>query len=150
MLVPVTDSATDWIEEEDRGCRRERIARLEWLVEHYPANRDGIVTGGGLISIQLLDEARYCFTYGQYVATAVLGAALAERVLAARFRLVGRDKLAEATAQSLLREARQCGWITEAEYKQLDRIRQLRNPLVHLSTATQFGDCRAPRRPRRP
>lgn len=33
--------------------------------------------------------------------------------------------------QTLLHEARQSGWITEAEYLELDSVRQLRNPLLH-------------------
>ena len=127
----MTDSATSWIENEDRGCRHDRITRLEWLLENYPANHHGLLLAGGELTLQLLDEARYCFTYGNYLATAVLGAALIERILAANFSLRGRDDLERTGAQSLFREARRCGWITEAEHRQLDRVRQLRNPLVH-------------------
>ena len=39
--------------------------------------------------------------------------------------------LSERGGQSLLREALQCGWITDAEFDQLDKFRQLRNPLIH-------------------
>ena len=89
--------------------------------------------------MQLLEEARYCFTYGQYLATAVLGVAFIERLLAAMFFGSGRDDLERAGGQSLLREARLCGWITEAEYIQLDKIRQLRNPLVHFRRPLASG-----------
>ena len=135
----MTNSATDWIENEDRGCRHDRIARLEWLAENYPANRYGVLLNGGWLSFQLLEEARYCFTYGQYLATAVLGVALVEHILAAKFFASGRDDLERAGGQALLREARRCGWITEAEYFQLDKVRQLRNPLVHFRRPLASG-----------
>ena len=127
----MTDSATSWIENEDRGCREARVARLEWLAKNYPPNRYGFMLFGGWVSQQLLEEARYCFTYGQYLASAVLGVAFVERILAAKFYAGGRDDLERAGGQTLLQEARQCGWITDAEFDQLNRVRQLRNPLVH-------------------
>ena len=127
----MTDSVTSWIENEDRVCREARVARLEWLARNYPPNRYGFLLNGGWISQQLLEEARYCFTYGQYLASAVLGVAFVERILAAKFYASGRDDLERAGGQSLLQEARQCGWITDAEFDQLDKVRQLRNPLVH-------------------
>ena len=127
----MTDSATSWIEDEDRGCREARVDRLEWLTTNYPPNRYGFLLGGGWLSQQLLEEARYCFTYGQYLASGVLGVAFIERILAAKFYASGRDDLERAGGQSLLREARQCGWITDAEFDQFDRVRQLRNHSVH-------------------
>lgn len=102
--------------------------------------------------MQLLEEARYCFTCGQYLATAVLGVAFVERLLAAKFFAAGRDDLERAGGHSLLGEARRCGWITEAEYVQLDRIRQLRNPLVHFRRPLASGtvERRALRQAREP
>ena len=127
----MTDPATRLIEDEDRRCREARVARLEWLESNYPLDRYGFMLFGGWVSQQLLGEARYCFTYGQFLASAVLGVAFAERILAAKFYAIGRDDLERAGGQSLLREALQCGWITDAEFDQLDKFRQLRNPLIH-------------------
>ncbi|MEE8542691.1 MAG: hypothetical protein V3S94_02435 [Gammaproteobacteria bacterium] len=127
----MTDSATSWIENEDRGCRDARIARLEWLATNYPANRHGFLLSGGWLSLQLLEEARCCFTYGQFLATAVLGVAFVERLLAAKFFAAGRDDLERAGGQALLREGLECGWLTETEFDQFDRVRQLRHSLIH-------------------
>ena len=126
-----TDSANAWIEHEDRNCRQDRIARLQWLAGNYPASHHRVLLHGGLVSQQLLEEAKYCFAYGQYLATAVLGVAFVEHTLAAQFYASGRNDLERVGGKSLLGEARQSGWITESEYYELDRIRQLRNPLVH-------------------
>ena len=58
--------------------------------------------------------------------------AFVERILAAEFYATsGRNDLERAGGQKLLREARQCGWITDAEFDQLDRVRQLRHSMVH-------------------
>ena len=102
----MTDSATSWIENEDRGCREARVVRLEWLAKTHPPNRYGFMLFGGWVSQQLLEEARYCFTYGQYLASAVLGVAFVERILAAKFYAGGRDDLKRAGGQTLLQEAR--------------------------------------------
>ena len=118
-----------WIENEDRNRRQDRIARLQWLAENYPAASHGFLLQG--LSFQLLEEAKYCFAYGQFLATAVLGIGFVEHVLAAKFYASGRDDLERASLQTLLHEARQSGWITEAEYRELDSARQLRNPLLH-------------------
>ena len=148
----MTDSATSWIEDEDRGCREARVDRLEWLTTNYPPNRYGFLLGGGWLSQQLLEEARYCFTYGQYLASGVLGVAFIERILAAKFYASGRDDLERAGGQSLLREARQCGWITDAEFDQFDRVRQLRNHSVHYRRPFAAGtvDRRAIQQEREP
>ena len=125
----MSDSPTAWIENEDRHNRPDRIARLQWLAANYPAARRGFLLQGQ--SFHLLEEAKYCFAYGQFLATAVLGIAFVEHTLAARFYANGRDDLERATVQTLLHEARQSGWVTEAEYLELDSVRQLRNPLLH-------------------
>ena len=127
----MVDSPSEWLENEDRTCRRERISRLEWLVEKYPGSSRGFAVHGGWQALRLLEEARYCFTYGQFLATAVLGMAFIEQVLAARFYGHGRSDLERAQGESLLQEARENGWITETEHRQLKRIRQHRNRVMH-------------------
>ena len=148
----MTDSTTRLIEDEDRRCREARGARLEWLESNYPSNRYGFMLFGGWVSQQLLEEARYCFTYGQYLASAVLGVAFVERILAAKFYASGRDDLERAGGQSLLQEARQYGWITDVDFDQLDRVRQIRNPLVHFRRPFSSGtvDRRAIQQEREP
>jgi len=78
-----------------------------------------------------LDEVKYCYVYGQYLAAAILGVAFLERVLAAQFYALGRNDLERSGALDLLREAVRSGWLSEDEFDEFDRMRQLRNPLVH-------------------
>jgi len=74
---------------------------------------------------------KYCYVYGQYLAAAILGVAFLERVLAAQFYALGRNDLERSGALDLLREAVRSGWLSEDEFDEFDRMRQLRNPLVH-------------------
>ena len=122
--------AQDWLKREDEAERPERQERLRWIVKHYPAAQ-GFALYGGWLSKQLLEEAKYSFVYGQYVAAAILGVAFVERVLAALFYGAGRNDLERASANGLFAEALRCGWLTQTDFEHFDRIRQLRNPLVH-------------------
>ena len=121
----------EWIARQDIVSRPERIARLEWLAENYPSSDVGFILYGGRLSLRLLEEAKYCFAYGQFLATAILGVAFIERVVAARFYAAGRDDLERAGGLDLLREALRSGWISREEFDRFDRVRHLRNPIVH-------------------
>lgn len=123
--------ARQWIEQEDAVARADRIARLEWLASNYPSSELGFMLHGGWLSHRLLEEARYCFAYGQFLAVAILGVAFIERILAARFYAAGRDDLERAGGHDLLREALRSAFISQSEFDQFDKVRRLRNPLVH-------------------
>ncbi len=122
--------AQNWLEREDEIARPERQERLRWIVEHYPP-AEGFLLSGGWLSKQLLEEAKHSFVYGQYVAAATLGVAFVERILASQFYAAGRDDLERAGGHELLSEALRCGWLTQADFDRFDRMRGLRNPLVH-------------------
>jgi len=79
----------------------------------------------------LFEEMRYCFAYGQFLATIIVGLAYTERTLAAKFFAAGRDDLERAGIAKLLREARGCGILSSDEAAELDRIRRTRNPATH-------------------
>jgi hypothetical protein len=123
--------AHDWLVSEDEGTRAERADRLAWLAEAYPGGPHGLLVNGGWLSKQLLEEVKYCFTYGQYVATAVLGYALIERLLAAELYAQGRDELERAPSERLIIAARDHKMISDTEYDVLNGIRSFRNPLLH-------------------
>lgn len=127
-----------WLVAEDEACRNQRAERLAWLVESYPQAASGLLVHGGWLSHQLLEEAKYCFAYGQFIATTILGYALAERLLASELYARGRNDLERARSETLLDGARQNHMITDEEFSLLDKLRALRNPLVHFRRP--FGD----------
>ena len=129
MSVDPTKPA-DWLSHEDDVSRKGRIARLEWLACVLPAG-DYLTFHGGLMSKYLFEEMRYCFAYGQFLATIVLGLAYIERTLAAKFYAAGRNDLERARVAVLLVEARQAGILSAHEMDEIDRIRRARNPVIH-------------------
>ena len=119
-----------WLEREDDAERAQRQDRLDWIVEHYPP-AEGFFMTGGWLSMQLLEETKYCFVYGQYIAAATLGVAFVERLLASQLYMAGRNDLERASGRRLLEEALKCGWLTQTDFDRFNRIRGFRNPLLH-------------------
>jgi hypothetical protein len=123
-------TSIEWLDREDAAARADRLSRLDWMAKLHTESSDYLVQGGRE-SIQLFDEARYCYVYGQYLATTILGVAFVERIIAARFYMSGRNDLERAGGLDLLRAAVDEGWMTDSEFYQFDRMRRLRNPLAH-------------------
>ncbi len=123
-------SSEEWLTREDSICRDDRLARLDWLARKM-THTDYLTFPGGLISKYLFEEARYCFVYGQFLAVIVLGLSYIEHTLAALFYRAGRNDLERATISTLLQEARNNGWVTQAEFDKLQRAREVRNPVTH-------------------
>src|SRR5215210_1333582 len=122
-----------WLRAEDQGCFDERIARLEWLAAKAPQQQHWLFSGGWL-NHQLFEEARYCFVYGQFLSSAILGFAFIDRTLAAMFYASGRNDLERASSKRLFQEAHKKDWITNEEFDLFEKARKLRNPLTHFRT----------------
>jgi hypothetical protein len=122
--------AEEWLTREDNICHQDRLARLNWLASRLP-DAEYWTFPGGLTSKYLFEEIRYCFVYGQFLATIVLGLSYIERTLASLFYASGRNDLERASITTLLREALNCGWINQIEFDNLQRVRKIRNPITH-------------------
>jgi hypothetical protein len=119
-----------WLDNEDRVEREARIERLRWLTEQMP-KVDWMLYGTGPISKYLFEEARYCFAYGQYLASIVLGLAFIELSLGGAFYGAGRNDLERAGIAALSKEALAVGWLSQADYEAIEQARQYRNPITH-------------------
>ena len=122
--------AEDWLSHEDVVAREGRITRLEWMENQLP-QCEYIGFLGGDIAHYLFEEARYCFAYGQFLATIVLGLAFIEQSLAGHFYMAGRNDLKRAPVSILFTEALNEGWITQTEFDYLEHARKIRNPITH-------------------
>ncbi len=120
----------EWLTREDIVCHPDRLARLKWLSDIAP-KAEYWTFPGGLLAKYLIEEARYCFVYGQFLATTVLGIAYIERTVAALFFATGRNDLERAGLTQLLKEALNYGWVDQREYANLQHARQIRNPITH-------------------
>jgi len=122
--------AEQWLDREDNAARSGRLDRLTWLAREMP-KVDWLIFRGGLMTKYLFEEARYCFVYGQFLATIVLSLALIERELAALFYESGRNDLERAGIWELAKQAFETGWLTQEEFEWVEDLRQIRNPIVH-------------------
>lgn len=122
--------AENWLAREDMVAREGRVSRLKWMETHMP-QCEYIAFQGGLMSKFLYEETRYCFTYGQYLATIVLGLAFIEHSIAGQFHASGRDDLERASVSRLFNEALDQGLINQTEFENLDHARKVRNPVTH-------------------
>ena len=123
-------SSQEWLNREDSVARQDRLARLDWLVSKAPA-AEYWAFPGGVMAKYLFEETRYCFVYGQFLATIVLGLSYIEHTLAALFYAAGRNDLERANISTLLREAIDYGWVNQTEFDNLERARETRNPVTH-------------------
>ena len=128
--------AEEWLSHEDEICREDRIARLKWMEDHLPQCEYFGFHGGGM-SLYLYEETRYCFAYGQYLATIVLGLAFIEQSLAAHFFSTGSDEVKRANVSVLFTKALDEGWITQVEFDNLEHARKVRNPITHFREYTK-------------
>src|SRR2546423_8462803 len=120
----------EWLGREEAINREARISRLDWMASRMP-DANHLRFPGGLISKYLFEETRYCFVYAQFLAVIILGLSYIEHTLAAMFYAAGRNDLERGSISTLLREAVSTGWITQAEFDNLDRAREIRNPITH-------------------
>ena len=123
-------TASNWLDTEDAQWREDRLLRLNWLIDNSPEAAYWIFPGGSLAK-SLFEEMRYCFVYGQFLATTILGLAYIERTLAALFHATGRNDLKRAGVSKLLKEAHTYGLIVTSEYQHLDNLRRTRNIYAH-------------------
>jgi len=129
-MTSIFSAAAEWLTREDNTCRKERLARLDWLASRSP-DAEYWVFPGGLVSKYLFEEARYCFVYGQYFATTVVGLAYIEHTLASLFYASGRNDLERASISTLLKEALNHGCVSQMELDNLQHARDVRNAITH-------------------
>ena len=128
--------AENWLFHEDEICREGRTARIKWMEDHLP-QCDYFGFHGGVMSLYLYEETRYCFAYGQYLATIVLGLAFIEQSLAAHFFAAGSNEVKKANVSVLFTKALDEGWITQVEFDNLEHARKVRNPITHFREYTK-------------
>ena len=129
-MVESVSEAEEWLANEDRLEFDARRSRLDWLIDAAPEAEFWMFPGGFLARASF-EEARYCFVYGQFTATVLVGLSYTERTLAALFYASGRDDLERANLSRLLKEARNSSLLTDQEFNDLERARGVRNDYAH-------------------
>lgn len=107
-----------------------RASRIAWLATKIKEN-DLYHLQDGAFSQLLFHETAESYVNGQFVATIVLGFSFIERAIAGRLHHVN-DKVAErGSSEQLIAAALKRQWITREESEALNRLRLLRNPVIH-------------------
>ena len=142
--MPNRKRAEKWLGNEDTVAFEGRLSRLQWIQAKYPAISLQLFPGG-LLSKYLFEEARYCFVYGQFLATVMLALAFVERVLAADLYGGGLEAAKKDRFQRLLEHHLERNTITAEEFAQIECARRNRNAVVHLRPPghKQTLECRA-------
>lgn len=123
-------NAEDWIIREDSVTQQDRVTCLQWLLDKAPKNEIWLFHGG-MLSQELFEQTRYCFVYGLYLATIILGLSFIEHTLGALFFTSGRIELERASISKLIQEAFTEGWINQQEKCDLDQANKSRNDVTH-------------------
>lgn len=123
-------NAEEWVAREDSLSKQGRISRLQWLIDQTPEIQFWLFHGG-ILSHDLFEQTRYCFVYGQYLATIILGLSFIEHTLASLFYASGTDKYERANISVLIEEASKSGWISLEEKLEIDKAKEIRNNVTH-------------------
>lgn len=117
----------------------DRFQRLAWLAKEIPVQDLYQVQDTGYSKL-LFNEISECYINGQFIATIVLGFSFIEREIAGRLFSIGDKKTAEkGKSEELINSAHKKGWLTEDEMTRLNKLRDLRNPVVHFRDPFNFS-----------
>lgn len=117
------------IEKDDRAELPFRAERVRWLEKVVPRNRR---YGMPHETYMLFREAKSSFVYAHFVATIILSAAFLEHWLSASLIRLGYRKETQAGLAAMIRCAQENKLLPEVLIAKIDRLRQIRNPFVHL------------------
>jgi len=126
----MVEDAETWVLNEDKICRSDRIYRLKWIIKEYPAIYFEKHSGDRK-SKYLFEEARYCFVYAQFIAATMLSLSYIENMLGSYLFAIDEIRNDKIRSIDLLKKARSLGILFEEEYELFNKIRRIRNPLVH-------------------
>jgi len=125
-----TVSANEWLAAEDDASRASRSPRLDFVIHAYGVPRH-ILIPGGFVPSRALEEAKWCFVNGQFLACILVCQVMLEGVLAGQYGLIGNDKAKEDGFKRLCDKGLAEGLISSLEHEAFTVLRQLRNSYTH-------------------
>jgi len=117
------------LERYDRETLPDRIVRAQRVHAMFPKGRSFIMP---FETAYVFEEARMTFVHGLFVSTILLAVAFAEHRLADFLTSKGRGKDARAGLKAICATLRHEGVVHEVVLGKLDRLREIRNPFVHV------------------
>lgn len=127
--IPVRRSRSQIeLERYDRETMTGRIARLNYVKRVHPPGGFGMP----IESVMLFTEARMAFVDGLFVSVLLLCNSFIEHVLGSMLEARSFRKEAKAGLAAQIACARKNGILDEYLLEKADRLREVRNPFVHL------------------
>lgn len=108
-----------------------RAERVRWLERVAPRNNGYAMP---LETHVVFQEAKSAFVYGCFVSSTVLAAAFVEHWLGVRLSDKGYSKDVARGISSMVTCCRKHSLLNPELIKRIDRLRQIRNPFVHLKS----------------
>jgi hypothetical protein len=116
------------IEKTDASTRNARADRLVWLFDSTPKLPSAFA--GRFEQLTLLEEVRFCFVDGRFIATLLASTAFVEQTLMEELEIRGDNGQRRTLAQAI-ESARKAGFLDDQVLDRADRLRKVRNPLGH-------------------
>ena len=127
--IPVRRSRSQIeLERYDRETMTGRIARLNYVKRVHPAGGFGMP----IESVMVFTEAKMAFVDGLFVSVLLLCSSFIEHVLGSMLEARSYRKEAKAGLAAQIACARKNGVLDEYLLEKADRLREVRNPFVHL------------------
>jgi hypothetical protein len=117
------------LERFDRATRTERARRMKWVDKALPR---GLSMMCPYETMLVFREAKDCYIAGHLAAALILAAAFMEHWLAALISARGFPSEARRGLAATVECARKNALLPESVLRKLDRLREIRNPFVHL------------------
>lgn len=111
----------------DDRSRLTRAKRIEWASSLYFP--EGIMEGE-LVQLSLMEEARFSFVNGQFLATVICSASALEHLLVVKLKEI-EVSLSKPTLGALIQKADDKKLLPSRVIDCLRELNELRNPIVH-------------------
>lgn len=119
------------LERADRASLGERAARVRWVAKMIPRN---ILMAMPFETAAVFQEAKSTFIAGHFVATVVLAAAFIEHWFSSNLISLGFGREAAKGLAASISCSRKHNLVPSVILEKADRLRQIRNPFVHLKS----------------
>jgi hypothetical protein len=126
MMLQIEINSEVGLPEKERLLTADSRERYQWLIDHTPIS-DSVSFPGGKVSLALFKASRYCFVYGHFPASLVLGLSYIEKTIGGWFVRDRRPELEKAGLGTLIQKSLIVGLIDEESYDILNRARHKRN-----------------------
>lgn len=117
------------LERLDRESMQARLGRAQRVQAIFPKDYSFLMS---FEAVYVFDEAKMAFMNGQFVSTILLAVAFSELWLGRFLRSKGFEKEARSGLKAIAARLRQHGLVQEFILGKVDRLREIRNPFVHL------------------